>query len=380
MVMPEYQPNMHLLFRKVAANLCTPQELELFFRMIREQRQDDTLSEALDQWWDEVPISQADTAHDIRIQQLMNARKKVRVIRWRIAAAASLLVLVTAVTFLLRGKRDGHNSPTTITEQVVPGTSKATLVLADGTLIQLDSLHEQSIQQNGAIIRHQKGELQYTHNGEGAISYNTLRIPRGGYFRIRLSDGTQVWLNAASSLRYPTAFTAKERIVEVSGEAYFEVAPHADQPFQVRIGEAAIEVLGTSFNVNAYTVDTNIRITLIDGAVSVRTPGQAPVLLKPGQQAGIRTHEAIRIIEKVNTSQVTAWKEGMFDFDGVALQEVMEQLSRWYDIDVSYEGTVPALYFEGRMDRGLNLSQVLEILKETGIKYKLDGKKLIIRP
>ena len=217
------------------------------------------------------------------------------------------------------------------------------------------------------------------------MSYNVLSTPRGGQYRLVLPDGSQVWLNAASSIRYPTAFTGTERKVEVSGEVYFEVTKNAAMPFRVvvnrRKGEPdpmEIEVLGTQFNVNAYTDEDVIRTTLLEGAVKVKK-GVKGGILQPGQQAQCKEDGEMRWVPDADVEKVVAWKNGVFEFRDENLQAVMRQISRWYDVEVVYEGAIPTDGFTGRFSRNTSLSGVLSILRLSDIRLTVENKKIIVR-
>lgn len=309
---------------------------------------------------------------------------KVRNLRYWWAAAAIVLMIAAAAAFLWQRpaqRSSGVTAQTHTHNDAAPGSSKATLTLGDGSVITLDSAGNQVLQQGAAAIHLKGGQLSYDVQGNDAvISYNTLKTPRGGQFQVKLPDGTGVWLNAASSLRYPTAFRGKERLVEVTGEAYFEVVKNAAMPFRVKVnGDAAIEVLGTSFNINAYEDEAEMQATLLEGAVRV-TKGANATVLKPGQQA--RVGASINVMNDANVAQVMAWKNGVFDFNNMGLKEVMRQLARWYDIDVEYKGQAPGTEFWGKVGRNLTLSQVLKGLEGTGVHFEIkdNGKKLVVLP
>ena len=215
---------------------------------------------------------------------------------------------------------------------------------------------------------------------------NTMHVPKGGQYQLTLPDGTRVWLNSASSITYPTAFSGSERSVTISGEAYFEVAKKVNSPFHVRIGDRAeIQVLGTSFNVNAYEDETDIRTTLLDGKIRIEQQ-QRSVVLAPGQQARLHTglpatasDPAIRVIGHADIDKVMAWKNGYFNFEDMPFGEAMRQLARWYDIDVVYENGIPDIPLGGETSRNLKLSDLLKGLAGAGVKYRLEqGRRLII--
>lgn len=285
--------------------------------------------------------------------------------------AAVLCLLAAGVLWLMLPK----NTPQTVqtAPDVPPGGSKAVLTLADGSTVTLDSTGQQLLQQGSTDILQDGGELSYTAKGGGPSAYNKLTTPRGGQFRLRLPDGTTVWLNAASSLYYPTAFNGRERVVEVKGEAYFEVAADPQKPFRVKVNEAlTIEVLGTQFNINAYENEHSIRTTLVDG--SIRLKG---IVLRPGQQA-VATLTTLKINDTANLEQVTAWRHGLFNFEGASLEDVMKQLERWYDIDVVYENGIPDIKFGGEMRKDIPLSGLLIMLEKSKVHFRLEGRKLII--
>lgn len=292
--------------------------------------------------------------------------RPVRHIAWMrwVAAAA---VLIIALVYLWSPPVAG---PPVLAQEIAPGSSKATLTLADGSVIALDSAGNRLIQPG---IHQAGGRLKY--DASASVSYNTLKTPRGGRFRITLPDGTEVWLNAASSLKYPTAFKGKERRVEVSGEAFFEVAQDAARPFVVSIhGKENVTVLGTAFNVNAYAEEPSVNTTLLSGSIRIREK-----VLQPGEQASLKG-TVLEVHPVRDLAQVTAWKEGLFDFHHADLKTVMRQLARWYDVEVVYAGEVPDRRFQGSFQMELNLSEVLNELAQMQVKFKLEGRTLTVMP
>jgi ferric-dicitrate binding protein FerR (iron transport regulator) len=208
-----------------------------------------------------------------------------------------------------------------------------------------------------------------------------MTTPKGRQFQVTLPDGTNVWLNAASSVRYPTSFTGNERRVEVTGEAYFEVVKNAAKPFIVEVNnKAAVEVLGTSFNINAYGDERSVRATLLSGSIRVGVPfagRKKAVVLAPGQQAEVAGTQ-ITVAENQDADKILAWKNGLFNFDGADLEEVMRQLERWYNIEVVYENGIPHTRFIGEMSRQIALTDLLDILKRTEVDFRVEGRKLIV--
>lgn len=269
-----------------------------------------------------------------------------------------------------------------------PGSDGAILTLADGRRIVLDSAQNGVVSQQGNLnVIKNGGQVIYTKQGiVDETTYNTMTTQRGKQFQLVLADGSKVWLNAASSIRFPTSFIGKERKVEITGEAYFEVAKNPSMPFKVYIsptpGEAEgalVEVLGTYFNVNAYDDEQAIKTTLLEGSVKV-TKGGASRLLKPGQQAQLPQKGEIILINKVDVEAVVAWKNGRFMFDGSDMKTIMAQVMRWYDVDVVYEGTMPERFFSADISRNTHLSVFLKVLEESDIHFRIEGRKLIVMP
>jgi transmembrane sensor len=306
-----------------------------------------------------------------------------RISLW-IGSAAAVLLLLAGLYYY----RSGNAEPVQPVVQmpvtdVAPGTNGAVLTLSNGQKIQLDSLHNGNIGKEGnATITKENGGIVYApgwvKNGE--LVYNTLTTPRAYQYQLTLPDGSRVWLNAESSIVYPTAFAGNERVVTVTGETYFEVVENKQHPFFVQYGTRRVEVVGTHFNVNAYPEETDSRVTLLQGAVKIHTGNNAGVL-KPGQQAIInKANETIRITNEVDTDQVMAWKNGHFDFRETDLKTLMRQLMRWYDVDVEYQQGVPERYFTADVSRNKNLSAVLKILELNRIHFRIENRKIIVTP
>ena len=306
--------------------------------------------------------------------------------RWSWAAAA-VIVIGTAIAIAVSNNHRSETSNTTVTTNspagIPPGKEGAVLTLADGRQVVLDSMGNGVVAtQNGAQVVLNDGRLTYdpTGNTTGAIVYNTMSTPKGRQFSVMLPDGTKVWLNAASSIRYPTVFAGKERKVEVTGEVYFEVVKNAKMPFRATVSNIAeVEVLGTHFNVNAYTNENLINTTLLEGSVKVNG-----TIIKPGQQARIAigpttASQRVSVINDADTDQVMAWKNGFINFEGATFDAIMKQLERWYDIQVVYDNNkIPTTRLAGKMTRGVPLEGLLKNLEALGVHFRLDGRKLII--
>ncbi|WEK33683.1 MAG: FecR domain-containing protein [Candidatus Pseudobacter hemicellulosilyticus] len=308
-------------------------------------------------------------------------RKLLNLRRWSVAAA--ILLLITAAAYLLLQNQQQAKTPENAlaSTDIGPGKAGAILTLADGRQLVLDSLGTGIIAtQSGSNLVLQNGQLAYDPAAtiHPTVTYNTMTTPKGRQFTLQLPDGTRVWLNAASSLRYPTSFTGSARNVEVTGEAYFEVARNSKQPFTVRINQKAeVEVLGTSFNITAYPDEPGIRTTLLEGAITVKEQKDSKaILLKPGQQAQLT--DRVRITGQADIEKTMAWKNGLFNFENMPLPEVMKQLERWYDIEVIYEGKIPDVQFGGEMSRNVQLSSLLKALQESKVNCRLEGNRRLL--
>lgn len=304
---------------------------------------------------------------------------------WSRIAAAVILVggVAGAVIYLTKlPKTNTGNTTRQMAVNIAPGGQKAMLILADGSTITLDNAEKGAIAQQGnaQILKQGNGQLTYKV-GSGANTntlWNTVSTPRGGEYQVTLPDGTKAWLNAASAITFPAAFTGKERQVTIKGEVYLEVAQSATKPFTVLANGVAVKVLGTSFNVNAYNDEEYTKITLVTGSVKI-SAGNHDWQLKPGQQAAAdNQHATVNVNASTDLEQVLAWKNGLFNFNGADIHTVMRQLERWYDIQVRYEGPVSDIVFKGEMYKNVNLSDVLEMLSAMGVKCHMEGKVLIV--
>lgn len=308
--------------------------------------------------------------------------------KWFRYAAAIILFFGAGTFFWLSNKSSKQTIPVAKqtpaeTIDIAPGKEGAILTLEDGSQMILDSLGNGVItSQNGTKILLNNGKLIYNADGTVTekIAYNTITTPKGRQFQLVLPDQTKVWLNAASSLKYPTVFTGTERKVDVTGEAYFEVAKNGKMPFKVNVNDkATVEVLGTHFNINSYTNESDIKTTLLEGSVKIIN-GEKNAVITPGQQAKVNNskNQNIQIVTSVNIDKVMAWKNGVFDCEDATLEEVMRQLERWYDIEVVYEKGVPEFEFVGKMGRDLSLSGVMRGLELSKVHCRLEGRKLIV--
>jgi len=295
-------------------------------------------------------------------------------------AAAVLFFLLSSLVFINR-RQPQFVAHQTHKQDLSPGGNKATLTLSDGSTLVLNNLKDGDLsRQAGAQITKRDSLLSYkaTTKNISQTAYNIITIPKGGQYQLVLADGTKVWLNAASSLKFPIAFTGNERTVELTGEAYFEVAKDATKPFNVKTATQTIRVLGTHFNVNAYADEETVKTTLLEGSVKVSSSTNQ-LVIKPGQQSVMNNSGAYEVINDADIDEITAWKNGMFQFNDASIQTIMRQISRWYNVDVEFKGPIPASTYHGKISRNSNASQVLKILELSGINFTIEGRKIIVK-
>ncbi|SKA40732.1 FecR protein [Chitinophaga eiseniae] len=303
---------------------------------------------------------------------------------YRIPAAAAVLALLLWGAYTLTKPAVppipiAHRNKV---QDIPAGGNKATLTLANGARIVLDDAADGTVASQGGISiqKTTNGQLVYTVTGNNRLTdtgYNTIQTPKGGQYQVNLPDGSKVWLNAATSLTFPAAFGTGARTVSLNGEAYFDVATTTNaQPFTVKVNDLSIDVLGTQFNVMAYTDEPASHTTLLTGAVRV-TQGNASKLLQPGQQAvaGSRIQ-----VQAADTEAAVAWKNGMTVFTDADIHSIMRQIARWYDVDIIYQGEIPQRLFTGKIPRNANVSKVLKILELSNIHFTIDGRKIIVTP
>lgn len=375
------------LLEKYRAGKCTDAEkaiVETWYLRFEEEEGDlltDTQIEAAtDRIWSRLPIHETEEPATIK-RSLWPA----------IRITAAIVLLASMALYFFNASRFSPSESqlsrvNSIPKSVIPpGGNKATLTLADGKQITLDEAGNGKLaEQSGITITKTKdGELVYTAStSTGAAkagAMNMIATPKGGQYKINLPDGTKVWLNAASSLRYPTSFTGGVRQVTLIGEGYFEVAKsQPNMPFKVLTSTQTIVVLGTHFNVNSYDDEPGTKTTLLEGAVKVISPATTikELILKPGQQSAL--HGDHLDVSNVNVEEAIAWKNGVFLFKDADLQTVMRSVSRWYDVQVKYEENLPKRQFSGEIHRSVNLSEVLDILSFFKVHFRVDGKIITV--
>ncbi|OQP64070.1 hypothetical protein A3860_21930 [Niastella vici] len=393
------------LYHKYVQNQCTQEELVALVNELGAEPgavNEAVVTQLFDKTWDGLEVFPDkyrlpdlslpnENDNETPVIEMYPHRKK-----WlRMAAAASIIFILGVGTYLLvrtpkKEMAKTENTKPAQKQDVAPGGNKAVLTLANGNTIILDNAANGTLanEGNAKVEKTSNGQLVYTApggNASAAITYNTLSTPRGGQYQLSLPDGSKVWLNSASSITFPTAFTGDERKVTITGEAYFEIVPlplptGKKMPFKVEKGNVTVEVLGTHFNVNAYDDEEAMKTTLLEGRVKVVSMlnGQQAIL-KPGEQVSVSHSSQLSQPIPVQTDEVMAWKNGMFHFENAGIRTVMRQLSRWYDIEVEYKGAIKNDSLDMEVPRNTNLSDVLKVIESTaGIKIKIEGKKVTV--
>jgi len=396
---PGHNEEMKSLFTKWMTGSGTKTEWERITAYVNEPSNEPELEKIMHQYWQQMETSdlQPIVQWEEKCSQLLNknreqteapvyelpARKR-RNWNWTTAAAIIITIGIGTYLFITNSREKPsvtQKNPVPVQNDVAPGGNKATLTLADGSKIILDSAANGRIAEQGKTLIEKKGEqIVYTSPVSRIpsveMTYNIMSTPRGGQYQLTLPDGSQVWLNAESSITYPTEFTGNERNVTITGEAYFEVAKDKMKPFQVKAGNQVIEVLGTHFNVNTYKDEETSNTTLLEGSVRLKTV-HTSLILKPGQQGQLNPrNEKLSLAANPDVEQVVAWKNGTFNFNGQDFATSMRQIERWYDIKVVYDGQIPKGTFLGAFDRTLNLSDAIELLNGILAKFKLEGREL----
>jgi transmembrane sensor len=337
-----------------------------------------------------MPQEKAEKMLQAILQQCTVAKEEKpvrRIFNWRYAAAAAIILLFAAgIYFMAVNKPSMQNQTaqeTPAKDIQAPASSKAVITLANGQKVLLDSINSGMLATQGNInvVKLDDGHIVYS-GADNKISYNTLFNPRGSsVVSLTLQDGSKVWLNCESSITYPVAFSGNERNVEITGEAYFEVAKDPRKKFTVTGSSVKTEVLGTHFNMNTFKDENSTNITLLEGAVKVVTVNTNS-LLAPGEQAQVGNSGKIKIDHHADLDKAVAWKNGVFNFENSNLEEVMRQLSHWYDIEVLYEKSIPNIVFGGKMGRNLSLAQVTDALKSAEVNFRIEaaGRKLVVLP
>jgi transmembrane sensor len=364
------------LLQKYTKGTCTEEERYLFEQWYNDLNREDRLQLT------EIDLEQAEK--EMLHVLLDKIQKPRRILLWPRVAAAILVIFSVGGYLFIKNRITTESLQSQIHNEIVPGTNKAMLTLSNGKQISLSDAHNGTLSEEGnqLVKKADSGTVSYESKGTSdknvPLTYNTITTPRGGQWSVILPDGTKVMLDATSSIKYPVRFEGKQRSVDITGQAYFEVAHNSKMPFYVTTKNQVVEVLGTHFNVNVYTDEPVSSVTLLEGGVKI-SKGMKTAILKPGQQA-VMTNGTNKIsIKKVDAENFVAWKTGRFFFNKADIKTVMRQLSRWYDVKVSYKGTMPQQQFNGDIQRNLQATQLLDILSNYyNIPFKIEGKKIIV--
>jgi ferric-dicitrate binding protein FerR (iron transport regulator) len=366
----------------------TPAVEEQLMELVQSGRYDAWLGDDILSTLKKGPV-QYTWSHD-RSQQVLNQVMQGAVIKrlprrytWNryVVAAAVLLLIAYGSLFLAEEVKHAPVLPVALEQpEIKPGAHTAILTLADGSSVVLDSTANGMVRMQQGIQVSKQGSGQLVYSAPGSLQvlhpvFNSLTTPRGGQYQVTLPDGTRAWLNAASSLKYPVAFTGKERRVEFSGEGYFEVAANQAMPFIVEVNEMEVRVLGTHFNIMAYREEGMIKTTLLEGAVQL-VKGTATARLKPGEQ-GILQQQHFTVT-KADVEESVAWKNGFFQLEEAGVEVVMNQLSRWYNVEVDYPDGIPDVHFTAYISRNTSLQQVLKMLSLSKLKYRVNGRSITV--
>lgn len=364
------------LIHRYGANTASEKELEALFGLLASEELDAAL--------------EADMDHEILSLQEEQSGTLKRKFLWprRIIAAASVVIALSlGLYFYVAESKQESIIAQLAKNDISSGGNKAFLTFEDGSTINLNDdqagiiIDKDNIKYNdGSVISHDVISTEAKNSvrllGNTPNSQLALTTPKGGQYQIILADGTKVWLNSASSLKYPNRFTDKERRVELSGEAYFEVAKNAKAPFTVVSDGQVVEVLGTHFNINSYADELVTKTTLLEGSVRVSAILGSAVKLAPNQQSQFtHSNQAIQVLD-LDPSLAIDWKEGYFHFDNLNLEPIMRAVSRWYDVEIVYEGAIPTTKFSGRISRNKDIGQILNLLESTGeVHFKVNSEK-----
>ncbi|MCO5240019.1 MAG: DUF4974 domain-containing protein [Chitinophagaceae bacterium] len=401
------------LLQRYGAGTATSAEQEMVERWLQENELENNEWAQMDQPYREYWIKEtgdrllqyADQKTGSQGAKIRQRHPGDRRFYFHLAAASVIILTVIGSWYFIKGMRQEisavKKNEEVVRDDVPPGSNKAVLTLADGGTVVLDDVNNGVLTDEGGTRVSKQGDaLVYSQEQKSRMIstpvYNILTTPKGGQYSLVLPDGSRVWLNAASSIRYPVAFVDDFRLVEVKGEVYFEVAPYIRSgkkiPFRVKIlserdeEKSQVEVMGTHFNINAYDEEASVNTTLLEGKVKVSIgmdTATGSAVLAPGQQAQVRnSHNSlkIKVIKDVNLDEVVAWKNGLFMMNSAAIPSVLRQFARWYDVDVVYEEGIPEGRITGDIPRDMNLSEALKIMELSGVHFKIEDRKIIVNP
>jgi len=405
--MPNNGIRLNTLFQQYLDNSITIDDYQEFLSLLNSDAINDNLLSDLKSLWvhsAKSPLSLPNAEWDEKVNYLLNQLKKENISKapvkkltnwYKLKWVAAILLPIFMISVYYFSKKSSSTSVnkkeivaiSNLNKGIMPGGNKAVLVLSDGTSVSLNDSSNGLItnQGNTKVIKLGDGQLVYNSSGTPVteVLYNTISTPRGGQYQLTLVDGTKVWLNSASSLRFPVIFKGLNREVEVTGEAYFEVEKNAKHPFRVAINVAnrnpeIVEVLGTHFNVNAYEDESNLSTTLFKGSVQVHH-SSGITRIKPGQQ--LQSGKGIaKVINNADLEEIIAWRDGVFHFEDADIKYIMRQIARWYDIEVEYKGNITK-HFDGSIPKNVNVMKVLKMLELTGeVKFNIEGRKVFVLP
>lgn len=372
------------------AHRITESELEELHELSMSEGAEGEFNTVLQQDWNSFSVDNELTVNSDLYQNIINDQRfkasveprSFRLQKLLPYAAAAILLLVAGIFFFqIQHLNTAMHSQQAQQVRISPGGKKAILTLGDGSAITLDSSKTSLGILQDEQITYTAGSIAYQQeSSQTQLEYNTIRTPKGGEYQVTLQDGTKVWLNAASSIRYPVVFNGNERRVYVSGEAYFEVAKNKEKPFIVTAKHTEVKVLGTHFNVSAYEEDQQVSTTLVEGAVKVSS-GEYFALLRPDQQAIVPQGSRQITVSNVHAEEALAWKNGIFLYNNENIREVMKVIARWYDIEVIYQGDLSNKTFGGTISRFEDFEKLLKTLELTGaIHFKIEGRRVTVMP
>jgi hypothetical protein len=403
--MSAFNARLNYLFNSYYHQTATQQEQDELFEIINSSANNAELAALIQEAWNSLQVNQplfdATKSMDMlnSILQSKSHPDNDHQIRppnnnqtWlKLGVAATLMVFVGFGAYVLLSNQNNKKAvnkkaiaKAQPAHDVLPGGNKAVLTLANGKTITLDSAKNGLLAKQGSaqINKTKDGQLIYNADGESgdnAAAMNTVATPRGGQYQLVLNDGSKVWLNSASSLSFPAVFSGKTREVEITGEAYFEVAKNAKMPFRVKVNNTVVEVLGTHFNVMAYNDETEMKTTLLEGSVKISNKDNSSIL-KPGQRALLKQSGRIAVNDDPDAQDAIAWKDGIFQFRDAGIETIMRQAARWYDVQVNFEGKIPVKEFTGRISRNVKASELMGMLRYMGVHFKIEDKHITVMP
>jgi ferric-dicitrate binding protein FerR (iron transport regulator) len=396
--MPGYQTRLQYLYQQFITDQASPEEIHEFWQLMKQADENDPIHDSVSELYEQAAPEEL-TNKDwrtatIRLKNQTSRQPRQRIRHWWWAAASIMLLTGGYSVFQFSSKTDVPLKPVALRQPAVndipaPESNRATITLANGKKIYLDSSASGMLatQNNVSLKKTADAAIVYDLGSSSASTdmiFNTLTNPRGSkVINITLSDGSHLWLNSSSSVTFPVAFSKHERNISITGEAYLEVAHDASRKFKVHANGVTTEVLGTHFNVKAYEDEAEVKVTLLEGAVKTVLDDGQSAMLTPGQQAAVQyptaTNAQLKINKHPDVEEVLAWKNDRFSFNDTGIQQIMKQVSRWYDVDIQYDGEMEGLSFGGNMSRQKNVSELLKRLEATkAVKFAINGRKIIV--